>query len=309
MSCPRTPARSSHHRHRRGGRALRPRPVDPDGGRHRGSGATPTPWWAPRKRSPRRCSTTTTWASTSCPPAATPCSTTRSTSAGPLILLVREEVAKRNADRAAGQAVGQASRQPPRPRTDGRPPTCEPSHAQNPPAPRCHRPRAAARTGADRLWIRRAPPVPERCPQVSAAPSDDPVAAVRTVESVDALLPAGVRASGTLRVGSSIGFPPRRMTSDGSDEPPAGQDIDVADAVAKVLGVELQPAGRFVRDDSARPRQRQVRRRHRQLRRDRRASRRPSTSSPTSTTARASPWPRATGPSGSGSPTSSSCAG
>ncbi|WP_435843555.1 ABC transporter substrate-binding protein [Streptomyces hirsutus] len=77
-------------------------------------------------------------------------------------------------------------------------------------------------------------------PQVSAAPSDDPVAAVRKVESVAALLPAGVRASGTLRVGSSIGFPPGAYYPDGSDEPPAGQDIDVADAVAKVLGVELQ---------------------------------------------------------------------
>lgn len=47
-----------------------------------GARATPTPWSEPRRRSPGRCSTTTTWASTFSPPAATTCSTTRSTSAG-----------------------------------------------------------------------------------------------------------------------------------------------------------------------------------------------------------------------------------
>ncbi|GAA2246859.1 hypothetical protein GCM10010104_49170 [Streptomyces indiaensis] len=44
--------------------------------------------------------------------------------------------------------------------------------------------------------------------QASPAPTDDPVAAVRTVDSVAALLPADVRASGRLRIGSSVGFPP-----------------------------------------------------------------------------------------------------
>lgn len=74
----------------------------------------------------------------------------------------------------------------------------------------------------------------------SAAPSGDPVAAVRKVESVAALLPAGGRASGTLRVGSSTGFPPGAYRPDGSDKPPAGLDLGIGDAVAKVLGVELQ---------------------------------------------------------------------
>ncbi|MFD8522189.1 ABC transporter substrate-binding protein [Streptomyces capillispiralis] len=76
--------------------------------------------------------------------------------------------------------------------------------------------------------------------QASPAPADDPVAAVRKVDSVAALLPADVRAAGTLRVGSSIGFPPGAYYPDGQDKPPAGQDIDLADAVAKVLGVELE---------------------------------------------------------------------
>jgi polar amino acid transport system substrate-binding protein len=76
--------------------------------------------------------------------------------------------------------------------------------------------------------------------QASPAPTDDPVAAVRTVDSVAALLPADVREAGTLRVGSSIGFPPGAYYPNGADKAPAGQDIDLADAVAKVLGVELE---------------------------------------------------------------------
>lgn len=75
--------------------------------------------------------------------------------------------------------------------------------------------------------------------QASPAPSDDPVAAVRKVDSVAALLPADVRTSGKLRVGSSIGFPPGAYYPNGQDKPPAGQDIDLANAVAKVLGVQL----------------------------------------------------------------------
>ncbi|MFB8246079.1 hypothetical protein ACFC5X_13655 [Streptomyces sp. NPDC055952] len=73
----------------------------------------------------------------------------------------------------------------------------------------------------------------------SPAPSDDPVAAVCEVASAAALLPAGVRRSGTLRVGSSIGFPPDAYHPDGPEKAPAGQDIDIADAVAEVLGPRL----------------------------------------------------------------------
>ncbi|WP_414720951.1 ABC transporter substrate-binding protein [Streptomyces sp.] len=76
--------------------------------------------------------------------------------------------------------------------------------------------------------------------QASPAPTDDPIAAVSKVDSVAALLPADVREAGTLRVGSSIGFPPGAYYPNGQDKPPAGQDIDIADAVAKVLGVKLE---------------------------------------------------------------------
>ncbi|MEU7468774.1 transporter substrate-binding domain-containing protein, partial [Streptomyces sp. NPDC044984] len=76
--------------------------------------------------------------------------------------------------------------------------------------------------------------------QASPAPTDDPVAAVRKVDSAAALLPADVREAGTLRVGSSVGFPPGAYYPNGQDKPPAGQDIDLADAVAKVLGIELE---------------------------------------------------------------------
>ncbi|MGP4004939.1 ABC transporter substrate-binding protein [Streptomyces sp. 4N124] len=76
--------------------------------------------------------------------------------------------------------------------------------------------------------------------QASAAPTDDPVAAIRTVDSVASLLPADVRKAGTLRVGSSIGFPPGAYYPNGADKAPEGQDIDLADAVAKVLGVKLE---------------------------------------------------------------------
>ncbi|MET9967941.1 ABC transporter substrate-binding protein [Streptomyces sp. NPDC006356] len=76
--------------------------------------------------------------------------------------------------------------------------------------------------------------------QGSPAPTDDPVAAVREVDSVAALLPADVREAGTLRVGSSIGSPPGAYYPNGTDKAPAGQDIDLADAVAKVLGVKLE---------------------------------------------------------------------
>jgi polar amino acid transport system substrate-binding protein len=84
-------------------------------------------------------------------------------------------------------------------------------------------------------------PTPGAAPagaQASPAPTDDPVAAVRRVDSVAALLPADVRRSGTLRIGTSVGAPPGAYYPNGPGKPPAGQDIDIADAVAKVLGVK-----------------------------------------------------------------------
>ncbi|WP_405495477.1 ABC transporter substrate-binding protein [Streptomyces sp. NBC_00096] len=76
--------------------------------------------------------------------------------------------------------------------------------------------------------------------QASPAPADDPVAGVRAVDSIAALLPSDVRKAGTLRVGGSVGSPPSAYYPNGQDKPPAGQDIDIAEAVAKVLGVKLE---------------------------------------------------------------------
>ncbi|GAA3373043.1 ABC transporter substrate-binding protein [Streptomyces racemochromogenes] len=86
-------------------------------------------------------------------------------------------------------------------------------------------------------------PAPAGAEASAQAPADDPVAAVRTVDAVAALLPAEVRRTGTLRIGSSIGSPPSAYYPNGQDKPPAGQDIDIADAVAKVLGVRLERQG------------------------------------------------------------------
>ncbi|MGP2439309.1 ABC transporter substrate-binding protein [Streptomyces sp. JW3] len=74
----------------------------------------------------------------------------------------------------------------------------------------------------------------------SPAPTDDPVAAVRKVASAAALLPADVREAGVLRVGNSAGAPPSAYFPNGSDQEPEGQDIDLTDAVAKVLGITVR---------------------------------------------------------------------
>ncbi|MFD4543785.1 ABC transporter substrate-binding protein [Streptomyces bauhiniae] len=73
----------------------------------------------------------------------------------------------------------------------------------------------------------------------SPAPTADPVAAVHKVGSAAALLPADVRSAGTLRIGSSVGAPPSAYYPNGS-RTPQGQDIDIASAVAKVLGIKLE---------------------------------------------------------------------
>ncbi|WP_327302404.1 ABC transporter substrate-binding protein [Streptomyces sp. NBC_01298] len=74
----------------------------------------------------------------------------------------------------------------------------------------------------------------------SPAPADDPVAGVRAVEPIAALLPAEVRKAGSLRLGGSVGSPPSAYYPDGQDKPPAGLDIDIAAGVAKVLGLKLE---------------------------------------------------------------------
>ncbi|MDX2391390.1 MULTISPECIES: ABC transporter substrate-binding protein [unclassified Streptomyces] len=83
-------------------------------------------------------------------------------------------------------------------------------------------------------------PAPAGAAQASPAPADDPVADVRTVEAIAALLPADVRKTGSVRIGSSVGSPPSAYYPNGQDKPPAGQDIDIANAAAKVLGVKAE---------------------------------------------------------------------
>ncbi|PKV84909.1 ABC transporter substrate-binding protein [Streptomyces sp. TLI_146] len=70
-------------------------------------------------------------------------------------------------------------------------------------------------------------------------PTTDVVSAVKKDEAAAALLPKGVRESGTLTLASSVGNPPGAVyLADGRTV--AGQDIDFADAVAKVLGLRLK---------------------------------------------------------------------
>jgi polar amino acid transport system substrate-binding protein len=72
------------------------------------------------------------------------------------------------------------------------------------------------------------------------SPSSDPVAAVTKDPSIAALLPAKFRSAGVLRVGSSVGNPPSAYYPNGTGSRPVGQDIDITDAVAKVLGLTVQ---------------------------------------------------------------------
>ncbi|MFE5091014.1 ABC transporter substrate-binding protein [Streptomyces sp. NPDC056638] len=70
-------------------------------------------------------------------------------------------------------------------------------------------------------------------------PTTDVVSSVREDEAAAKLLPADVRASGTFTIASSIGNPPgATYLEDGRTV--AGTDIDVADAVARKLGLRLK---------------------------------------------------------------------
>ncbi|GAA1079223.1 ABC transporter substrate-binding protein [Kitasatospora arboriphila] len=88
-----------------------------------------------------------------------------------------------------------------------------------------------------------ADPAPAR-PAVGAsaveAASHDVVSGVRKVDAVAALLPEEVRRAGTIRLGGAVGTPPSAFYPDPAKKTPAGLDVDVADAVAKVLGLTVQ---------------------------------------------------------------------
>ncbi|MDH6133047.1 polar amino acid transport system substrate-binding protein [Kitasatospora sp. MAA4] len=70
-------------------------------------------------------------------------------------------------------------------------------------------------------------------------PARDVVSGEQKVDAIAALLPADVRKAGTLRVGSSVGTPPSAYYPDPATRKPAGLDIDVTDAVARVLGLTV----------------------------------------------------------------------
>ncbi|MCU7820840.1 ABC transporter substrate-binding protein [Kitasatospora sp. DSM 101779] len=72
------------------------------------------------------------------------------------------------------------------------------------------------------------------------AASHDVVSGVRKVDAIAALLPEEVRKSGTIRLGGAVGAPPSAFYPDPAKKTPAGLDVDVADAVAKVLGLAVQ---------------------------------------------------------------------
>ncbi|ARF54619.1 ABC transporter substrate-binding protein [Streptomyces gilvosporeus] len=75
-------------------------------------------------------------------------------------------------------------------------------------------------------------------PAAARIPTTDVVSGIAEDPAAAALLPADVRKRGTLTLASSVGTPPgATYLPDGRTL--AGQDIDFADAVAKVLGIRL----------------------------------------------------------------------
>ncbi|MFE4171723.1 ABC transporter substrate-binding protein [Streptomyces sp. NPDC056909] len=74
----------------------------------------------------------------------------------------------------------------------------------------------------------------------SPAPSDDVTASLAKNAGLAKLLPENVRAQGTLRIASSVGAAPSAYFPDATSRRPAGLDIDIADAVGKLLGLRLE---------------------------------------------------------------------
>ncbi|MEV7597425.1 ABC transporter substrate-binding protein [Kitasatospora sp. NPDC089797] len=74
----------------------------------------------------------------------------------------------------------------------------------------------------------------------AATATEDVVSGVARSDTAAALLPAEVRASGTLTFGSSFGAPPSAFYADQATKKPVGVDVDFTDAVAKVLGLTVR---------------------------------------------------------------------
>jgi len=74
---------------------------------------------------------------------------------------------------------------------------------------------------------------------VGIQPSQDVLSGLRKSEAAAALLPDDVKASGTIRLGGAVGAPPGAYYPEGKKEI-TGLDVDLADAVAAVLGLKVQ---------------------------------------------------------------------
>ncbi|MEI5099750.1 ABC transporter substrate-binding protein [Streptomyces sp. PmtG] len=73
-----------------------------------------------------------------------------------------------------------------------------------------------------------------------ALPTTDVVSSVKKDAKAAGLLPAAVRERGTLRIATSVGGTPPGSAYLADGRTVVGQDIDFADAVAKVLGLRLK---------------------------------------------------------------------
>jgi polar amino acid transport system substrate-binding protein len=77
----------------------------------------------------------------------------------------------------------------------------------------------------------------------SAAPGADEgydVSGIETVEDIAALLPAEVAEDGTLDVGVNLTYAPAEFVGGPDGQTPVGYDIDLAGALAQVLGLEAE---------------------------------------------------------------------
>ncbi|MFI1520477.1 ABC transporter substrate-binding protein [Kitasatospora cineracea] len=74
---------------------------------------------------------------------------------------------------------------------------------------------------------------------VGIQPGQDVLSDVRRSEAAAALLPAEVRAAGTIKLGGAVGTPPGAYYPEGKKEL-TGLDVDLVNAVAAVLGVKVQ---------------------------------------------------------------------
>ncbi|MED7954406.1 ABC transporter substrate-binding protein [Streptomyces sp. BE303] len=76
--------------------------------------------------------------------------------------------------------------------------------------------------------------------QAVSAAAEDLISGLKKSDAAAALLPAEVRAAGTVKFGSSFGAPPSAFYADQATKKAAGLDIDFSDAVAKLLGLTVQ---------------------------------------------------------------------